>query len=84
MKLKNLVLSLVAFVVAVVPFTVTQAQDTKEQFIPALVYRTGPYAAGGSGFFGGFEDYMALLNLRDGGLNGVMLVWEECETAYNS
>ena len=40
--------------------------------------------AGGSGFFGGFEDYMALLNLRDGGVNGVKLVWEECETAYNS
>ena len=55
-----------------------------EQFIPALVYRTGPYAAGGSGFFGGIEDYMALLNLRDGGINGVILTWEECETAYNS
>ena len=27
---------------------------------------------------------MALLNLRDGGINGVKLVWEECETAYNS
>ena len=84
MKLKNLVLSLVASTIAVVPFTVSQAQDTMEQFFPALVYRTGPYAAGGSGFFGGFEDYLALLNLRDGGVNGVMLTWEECETAYNS
>ena len=84
MKLKNLVLSFVASVMAVVPFSVSQAQDSMEQFIPALAYRTGPYAAGGSGFFGGFEDYMALLNLRDGGLNGVKLVWEECETAYNS
>jgi branched-chain amino acid transport system substrate-binding protein len=55
-----------------------------EQFIPALIYRTGPYAAGGSGFFGGMEDYMALLNLRDGGIGGVKLTWEECETAYNS
>ncbi len=54
-----------------------------EQFIPALVYRTGVYAAGGSGFWGGAEDYMALLNLRDGGINGVKLVWEECETAYS-
>lgn len=55
-----------------------------EQFIPALVYRTGPYAAGGSGFFGGIEDYMMLLNIRDDGINGVKLIWEECETAYNS
>ena len=84
MKLRNLVLSLVATTIAIVPFAVTQAQDTKEQFFPALVYRTGPYAAGGSGFWGGMEDYMALMNLRDGGVNGVMLKWEECETAYNS
>jgi branched-chain amino acid transport system substrate-binding protein len=48
-----------------------------------LVFRTGPYAAGGSGFFGGIEDYFALLNMRDGGIGGVTLTWEECETAYN-
>ena len=83
MKLKTIVLSFVATIVAVVPFTVTKAQEM-EQFIPMLVYRTGPYAAGGSGFFGGFEDYLAYLNLTDGGVNGVKMVWEECETAYNS
>ena len=33
---------------------------------------------------GGFMDYMALLNERDGGINGIKLVWEECETAYNN
>ena len=30
------------------------------------------------------EDYMELLNIRDGGIGGVKLTWEECETAYNS
>ena len=55
-----------------------------EQFVPILIYRTGPFAAGGSGIMGGFEDYMSLLNERDGGLDGVKLVWEECETAYNT
>ncbi len=83
MNIRSTVLALTAAIMAFLPFSVTQAED-KEQFIPALVYRTGPYAAGGSGFFGGFLDYMALLNLRDGGINGVKLVWEECETAYNS
>lgn len=82
MKIKTTLLALMASIMAILPFAVTQAQE--EQFFPALVYRTGPYAAGGSGFWGGMEDYMALLNLRDGGVNGVMLVWEECETAYNS
>ena len=82
MKIKSILLATVGAIVALVPITVTMAAD--KQFIPALVYRTGPYAAGGSGFFGGFLDYMALQNLRDGGVNGVELEWEECETAYNS
>jgi len=37
-----------------------QAQN--EQFIPVLSYRVGPYAAGGSGFFGGSIDYFNLIN----------------------
>ena len=55
-----------------------------EQFIPVLIYRTGPFAPGGSGMGGGYEDYMTLLNERDGGIDGVKLVFEECETAYNN
>ena len=42
----------------------------------------GPYAAGGTGFFGGFIDYLNLINTRDGGVNGVKLTWSECETQY--
>jgi branched-chain amino acid transport system substrate-binding protein len=53
-----------------------------EQFIPMTSYRIGPYAAGGTGTFGGFIDYVNLLNERDGGINGVKLVYEECETEY--
>ena len=82
MKTKTPLLSLVAASLVLAPLAATQAQN--EQFIPALVYRTGPYAAGGSGFWGGMEDYMDLLNIRDGGVGGVMLTFEECETAYNS
>ncbi len=55
-----------------------------EQFVPLLSYRVGPYAAGGSGIFGGMIDYMQLVNERDGGINGVKLSWEECETEYNN
>ncbi|ARN80437.1 ABC transporter substrate-binding protein [Methylocystis bryophila] len=53
-----------------------------EQYFPLQSYRVGPYAAGGSGFFGGFIDYLNLINLRDGGVNGVKLTWDECETEY--
>ena len=59
------------------------AAAQSEQFIPALSYRVGPYAAGGSGYFGGAIDYWNLVNMT-GGINGVKLVWEECETEYNA
>ncbi|MBI4207097.1 MAG: ABC transporter substrate-binding protein [Betaproteobacteria bacterium] len=55
-----------------------------EQFIPMLSYRVGPYAAGGTGFHGGFIDYLDMINKRDGGVNGVKLTWEECETEYKN
>ncbi len=54
----------------------------QQQYFPLQSYRVGPYAAGGTGFFGGFIDYMTLINARDGGVNGVKLTWDECETQY--
>jgi branched-chain amino acid transport system substrate-binding protein len=60
------------------------AQAQQEQFIPANFYWVGPYAPGGSGFGGGMIDYFAMLNARDGGINGVKLTWEKCETEYNN
>ncbi|MEH6814261.1 MAG: ABC transporter substrate-binding protein [Motiliproteus sp.] len=55
-----------------------------EQFMPVTSYRIGPYAAGGTGLFGGMIDYFNLINERDGGINGVKLSWEECETEYKT
>lgn len=53
-----------------------------EQFLPALVYRTGPYAPNGIPWANGTADYWTLINERDGGINGVKIVFEECETSY--
>ena len=66
--------------VGVAVATSALAQD---QYIPILSYRVGPYAAGGSGFFGGSIDYFNLINMT-GGINGVKISWEECETEYNA
>jgi branched-chain amino acid transport system substrate-binding protein len=55
-----------------------------EQFIPMAGYWVGPYAAGGSGIFGGMIDYLNMVNARDGGVNGVKLTYEKCETEYNN
>ncbi len=57
------------------------AQAANEQYFPLQSYRVGPYAAGGTGFFGGFIDYLQYINAK-GGVNGVKLTWSECETEY--
>src|SRR5437868_13231191 len=53
-----------------------------EQFIPHLVYRTGAYAPNGIPFANGVADYYRLVNERDGGVNGVKIAYEECDTGY--
>lgn len=55
--------------------------QAKEQFFPLLVYRTGPYAPNGVPFANGYSDYLKLTNAR-GGINGVKVSFEECETGY--
>ena len=59
-----------------------QAEDSL--YMPSMTYRTGPYAGGGTPFADGYADYFNMLNARDGGINGVKIVVEECETAYNT
>jgi branched-chain amino acid transport system substrate-binding protein len=55
-----------------------------EQFVPLLVYRTGQFAPLGIPWADGKQDYLKLVNARDGGVNGVKLTYEECETAYDA
>ncbi|MBY4596257.1 ABC transporter substrate-binding protein [Ottowia caeni] len=56
--------------------------QAKEQFFPLLSYRTGPYAPNGTPWANGKQDYIKMINARDGGVNGVKLTFEECETGY--
>ena len=60
--------------------TAAQAQ-AKEQFFPVIVYRTGAYAANGTPWANGYVDYLKLVNAK-GGINGVKISFEECETGY--
>lgn len=55
--------------------------QAKEQFFPVLVYRTGAYAPNGVPFANGYVDYLKLVNAK-GGINGVKISFEECETGY--
>ena len=55
--------------------------QAKDQFFPVLVYRTGAYAPNGVPWANGYVDYLKLTNAR-GGVNGVKISFEECETGY--
>ncbi len=81
MKLRSLLTAaLVAgTALASAPAAIAQA---KEQFFPLLSYRTGPYAPNGTPWANGKQDYLKMIMARDGGINGVKLTWEECETGY--
>lgn len=67
---------------ATLQVTSANAEDTL--YVPQLSYRTGPFAGGGVPIANGFSDYMTMLNERDGGIGGVRIVSEECETGYSS
>jgi len=84
MNYSKLTLAAIGLAVGITGFTAVDAKADGEQFIPSLVYRTGPYAPNGIPFADGAKDYYTLLNERDGGINGVKLMIEECDTGYNT
>jgi branched-chain amino acid transport system substrate-binding protein len=81
MKLKG-ILALAAAAMALPIMDAAPAFAQNQQYIPILVYRTGAYAPNGIPLANGMSDYVNMLNERDGGLNGVKLVVEECEFGY--
>ncbi|MFQ5756373.1 MAG: ABC transporter substrate-binding protein, partial [Acidiferrobacterales bacterium] len=84
MRLEKLVIAGLGALIAVTGVFSAEAVAQNEQFIPMLVYRTGPYAPSGIPVANGFRDYYTLINKRDGGINGVKIIFEECETQYNT
>jgi len=76
MKVKHLALAALMAAVGASAFA-----QPKEQFFPGLPYRTGAYAPNGVPWANGYSDYLKLVNAR-GGINGVKIIYEECETGY--
>ena len=83
MRLKGLTLGLAAAIAATgIAAPAVQSADT--QYFALFSYRTGPYAPNGIPTANGIVDYLNYVNLKHGGVGGVKLVWEECETNYNT
>jgi branched-chain amino acid transport system substrate-binding protein len=60
------------------------AQAQESIFIPLLTYRTGAFAGSGVAIADGMRDYLEMINQRDGGVGGAKIVFEECETGYDT
>jgi branched-chain amino acid transport system substrate-binding protein len=84
MRMRTLLIALTILALAAGPLAGAVLAQDKTVFLPLLVYRTGPFAPNGIPIANGFNDYFNLVNERDGGIAGVKLVWEECETQYKT
>jgi branched-chain amino acid transport system substrate-binding protein len=81
MKLRKLAVAASLAAIGLSAALTAPAFAAEEQFFPVLAYRTGAYAPNGTPWANGFVDYLKLTNAR-GGVNGVKMIWEECETGY--
>jgi len=82
MRLKTLAMVGIAAAWVAGPAVEAAAADTI--FIPVFTYRSGNFAPNGIPVANGFCDYFDLLNARDGGIEGVRIDHEECETGYST
>ena len=74
-----------AFTLATLAGAVPQAMASPDQqFIPLATYRVGAYASSGVQVWAGMIDYLRYINEVEGGINGVKLVWQECETEWTA
>ncbi|MDB5533460.1 MAG: transporter permease, partial [Hyphomicrobiales bacterium] len=83
MKKFTLVLGLLTGAAVGAP-TIQQAAAQDQIYVPLLTYRTGPFAGSGIPIADGMRDYLEMLNQRDGGIGGVKIAIEECETGYDT
>ena len=88
MKIKTVVATILVGAIGSLALAQTKAAPAKaaaaqEQFFPGLPYRTGPYAPNGVPWANGYSDYLKLINAK-GGINGVKIIYEECETGYDT
>lgn len=83
MKVRQLILTVAVVAASASAVSTSAFAQAKEQFFPSLVYRTGPFATNGAPMMNGFADYLKLVN-KQGGINGVKVVTEECEFAYST
>ncbi len=62
----------------------TEPKAGDSLYIPIFSYRTGSFAGSGIPIADGIRDYLLMLNERDGGIGGIKIKVDECETSYKT
>ena len=76
-------LAFAAFAFTLAPLTLAaSAEEAKQQYFPLATFRVGAYASSGIPVWAGEIDYFRYINEVEGGINGVKLFWDECETEW--
>ena len=84
MSLKHIVLGVAVASLAGAAVMASNAVAEDSVYVPLFSYRTGAFANSGIPIANGISDYIHMLNARDGGIGGVKLQYEECETGYKN
>ena len=84
MRLKHIVLGVAVASLAGASMMASKAVAEESIYVPLFSYRTGAFANSGIPIANGISDYIHMLNARDGGIGGVKLQYEECETGYKN
>ena len=83
MRMKHALLGAAVTVAAGLTLAPLPASAADTIYVPLFSYRTGPFAGSGTPIVNGMADYLNMLNERDGGIGGVKLNVQECETGYD-
>ena len=84
MRCKSVVLGAAVAAMLGAPALMPAAQAQESIYVPLMTYRTGAFAGSGIPIANGMSDYLNMLNERDGGIGGVRIAVDECETGYDT
>ena len=84
MRFLNFLFSGLISGIVLVPLATISAAQEDSLYVPLYTYRTGPFAPNGSKVANGLQAYFETVMKRDGGVEGRVIEWEECEFGYRT
>ena len=84
MRFLNFLFSGLISGIVLVPLATISVAQEDSLYVPLYTYRTGPFAPNGVKVANGLQAYFETVMKRDGGVEGRVIEWEECEFGYRT